>query len=259
MGNKNYMLTMKANGTNKFLITKFILDNDLHKWIVGKECGRNGYKHYQVRLRCPHEWEELRNFFGGEAHIEECSDTWDYEAKGGKYLSSEDWGLRRKQRFMPLRQVQNEALVCLESTNDREVMVWYDQEGNKGKSWLSNHLWETGQAYVVDSDKAETIKKDIASEYIEHGWRPIVIIDLPRTAKWTPDLYYAIERIKDGLLKDPRYNSKTVNIHGVKVMVMCNTPPKLDKLSADRWKMFGGDVSPQAPLHDGTSGASRFS
>lgn len=77
--------------------------------------------------------------------------------------------------------------------------------------------------------------QDIANDFICHGWRPIIAIDLPRTWKWTTDLYCAIERLKDGLLKDTRYNAKTIHIRGVKVLVTTNTFPKLDRLSEDRW------------------------
>ena len=109
----------------------------------------------------------------------------------------------------------------------------------------------------MDSDKGETIKKDVANEFINHGWRPYVIIDLPRTAKWTDELYYAIEKIKDGLLKDPRYQSKTVNIHGVKVMVMCNHEPNVSKLSADRWVLYRGQAAPEPHAMQNAAGLSR--
>ena len=259
MANKIYMITMPKNGRNKFLLKNLIEKNDLHKWAYGYEVGRSGYKHIQARIRCPFDFDYLQEYFGS-AHIEEASDEWDYETKSGTYFTSEDWGDRLKQRYLPLRKVQREAVAGLEATNDREVYVWYDKEGNAGKSWLCGHLWETGKAYVVDSDKGETIKKDVANEFINHGWRPYVIIDLPRTAKWTDELYYSIEKIKDGLLKDPRYQSKTVNIHGVKVMVMCNSMPKLDKLSDDRWVVFSGaGVPPNPPAMRTAGGLSRSS
>lgn len=116
------------------------------------------------------------------------------------------------------------------------MVVWYDPKGNAGKSWFLAHLWETGQAYVCQSqDTVKGMIQDIASDYMNHGWRPYIAIDLPRTWKWTDDLYCSIERIKDGLIKDCRYNAKTIHIRGVKVLVTTNVFPKLEKLSDDRW------------------------
>lgn len=81
---------------------------------------------------------------------------------------------------------------------------------------------------------AESMIKDVASK-MSKDRRPIVVIDVPRATKWNSQLYEAIEVIKDGLIDDPRYSSNALNIKGVKVLVMCNTKPKLDKLSEDRW------------------------
>ncbi|APG55809.1 rep protein [Macaca mulatta feces associated virus 5] len=122
--------------------------------------------------------------------------------------------------------------------------MWYDKVGNCGKSWFTGALWERGLAYVTAESKDDAVIKDIASDFLDHGYRPFVIIDLPRTAQWSNELYLAIERIKDGLIKDPRYNSRTVNIRGVKVLVCCNSLPKLDKLSKDRWVRLEADGTP---------------
>jgi len=65
--------------------------------------------------------------------------------------------------------------------------------------------------------------------------RRYVVIDIPRTWKWSKDLYCAIETIKDGLIVDPRYSARPINIRGVKVLVLSNDRPSLDKLSVDRW------------------------
>lgn len=143
-------------------------------------------------------------------------------------------------RFGEMRFVQKQALEALQATNDREVMVWYDKNGNVGKSWFTGALWERGLAYVVPPtvDTVKGMMQYVASSYIDQGWRPFVVIDIPRSWKWSEQLYTAIESIKDGLVYDTRYNSRMINIRGVKVLVMCNTLPKLDKLSQDRWRIY---------------------
>jgi len=234
------MLTIERKDTYKEgnLLFKFFRMNDIKKWVVGAEKGAGGYEHWQVRMQCRYNFEQLKALFP-RAHIEEASDTWEYEIKEGKYWTSWDRKENRQQRFGKYRYAQKRVYETLQDTNDREVVVWYDEEGKAGKSWFTRALWERGEAYFCAGyTSGGAIVQDIASEYIKHGWRPIVIIDIPRAGKWTPDLYEAIERIKDGLIKDTRYSASTVNISGVKVLVCTNTKPKLDKLSADRWRII---------------------
>lgn len=215
--------------------------NDCKKWVIGFEKGKGGYEHYQIRLQTSNKsFEDWMNLHIPQAHIEEANDTWGYERKEGRFISSDDRPCVLLQRFGPLTEVQREALRALESTNDREVMVWYDERGNVGKSWLCGALWERGLAYIVPPtvDTVKGMMQYVASCYSKGGYRPYVIVDIPRSWKWSDQLYCAIESIKDGLVYDTRYESSMTNIRGVKVMVLTNTKPKLDKLSADRWRFF---------------------
>ena len=71
-----------------------------------------------------------------------------------------------KQRFGKMRPNQIRALEALESTNDREVLVWYDEGGNVGKSWLTGALWERGLAYYVPTvDSVKAMVQWVASCY----------------------------------------------------------------------------------------------
>lgn len=236
-----YMLTGPRHNTaeefNRFY--RWIRKNDVHKWVMGAETGQNGYDHWQIRMQTRYTWDEMCEIWKG-FHVEEASDKWEYETKEGIYWTSEDHRENRQMRFGEMRFAQKQALEALRATNDREVMVWYDQTGNVGKSWFTGALWERGLAYVVPPtvDTVKGMMQYVASSYIDHGWRPFVVIDIPRSWKWSEQLYTAIESIKDGLVYDTRYNSRMINIRGVKVLVMCNTLPKLDKLSADRWVIY---------------------
>lgn len=218
---------------------------DIHKWVIGIEKGRDGLKHLQIRIRMRDGEDDkgrdafdVLKWYFPQGHFEPCSDTWNYERKDGHYWTSEDTIEVRKQRFGKPNKWQKLCIETLRKQNNRQIDVIYDPEGNKGKSWLTGHLFETGKAHVVQAQNtAKGLIQDCASEYIDNGYKPICIIDIPRTWKWTDDIYVAIERIKDGLIKDPRYGSRTINIHGVKVLVMCNAMPKVGKLSADRWRI----------------------
>lgn len=222
---------------------QFMFENDVHKWVIASETGNSGYEHWQVRFSIRNLTEDekkdhafLKANFGKSAHIELASDTWKYERKEGLYYTSWDTIEVLQQRYGTRTNWQERAYNVLQRTNDREIVVCYDESGNHGKSWFTGHLWEIGEAHIVQAqNNAKGLIQDCASEYLDNGWRPIVIIDIPRTWKWTDDLYVAIERIKDGLIKDARYGSRTINIHGVKVLVFCNQAPDKEKLSDDRW------------------------
>lgn len=166
----------------------------------------------------------------------EKSEKWtDYERKEGHFWTSEDTWDVSKQRFAPFRENQERLIQAVRRTNDREIVVWYNPSGNIGKSWLLGAMWERGIAHFVAGEQSiGRMIQDVAAEYINNGFRELVVLDIPRSWKWDDDLYTALERIKDGLIKDTRYSPHPINIRGVKVLVCCNTAPNVKKLSADR-------------------------
>lgn len=238
------MLTMPQRSNDPYESTSnnfarlklYVRAKDIHKWIIGKETGQGGYEHLQVRLRTNSTFDELKEWFP-DAHIEEASDTWEYERKEGRYITAEDTTDILKVRFGEPRDYQKEWLRCCEKQGDRGITVVYDRAGNAGKSWLCNYLFETGRGYYVSPHQKSAIGiiQDIAAGYRGEG---MAVIDIPRTWQWSDDLYTCIESIKDGLVKDPRYHPNNRNIRGVKLLIYTNTMPQLDKLSKDRWKII---------------------
>lgn len=263
------MITMPRNeNQNALKLIRYINTHDVKKWVIGAEVGRNGYQHWQCRIAVSDdhffEYEEVYDWIRQakkkvgtgwinvnipEAHVEECSDTWEYETKEGRYIASWDTPEVRQLRFGRMRWAQKQAIVELGWTDDREILVWVDKEGNKGKSWLVGHLYETGQAYYLPPTltSVQSMLQTMASlawEDRKQGRPPrkYVLIDIPRSWKWSKELYCAIETIKDGLILDPRYSARPINIRGVKVLVLCNTRPDLDHLSEDRWQFYNAPM-----------------
>lgn len=236
----SYITTRK---TTKREILHSLESVDSKKWTIGIEQGKRGYQHYQIRYEASGDkdeaWNRVKSFIP-TAHIELANDSeraWKYERKDGHYWCSWDTIEVRAQRYGQLRPFQKAVLKALRNQNDREILVWYDQEGKMGKSWLTGHLWENGQACVVPAtiNEPKAIIQYVASTYDKE---PIVIIDIPRAGKWNNALYEAIEVIKDGLVYDTRYSGRMKNIKGIKILVMTNSYPKVDKLSKDRWKVI---------------------
>lgn len=238
----NLMLTCKRTVWHKKQWRRLINENDVHKWVIGFETGKDGYRHLQCRLRLSMGEEEaflkVKEYLP-DAYIQKCSDKWQYERKSGRFLSSDDTPEIRAVRFGKLLPWQERYIKLVETQSDRGIDVVYNPIGGIGKSWLVNHLWETGKAHYIPpyASTIEKIVQTTASLYMKQGWRDYLIIDIPRAYKWSEQLYVAIESIKDGLVMDMRYEAQTINIRGVKIIVMCNVRPDEKKLSADRWRI----------------------
>lgn len=234
---------------NKQRVKALIDRYDCHKWAIGFEVGKGGYQHLQCRIRFSGdnsnkaEKERVFNQVKGylpTAHVEYCSDDWSYECKSGRFITSDEefpGSKVRSCRFGTMNRLQKQAVRALRGQNDREVMVWYDPRGNIGKSWLVRHLVETRQACYVPPT-IDTIKGIMQFTCSAWDGQGIIIIDIPRSFKWSEQLYVGLESIKDGFLYDTRYSAKMKDVWGVKLLVLCNVKPKLDKLSADRWAIY---------------------
>lgn len=233
----------------------FMIKYDVHKWIIAKETGNNGYKHWQVRLYTsipgfpPRKGESVQLNANGVrerslkehwpmAHIEESSGETMYERKEGEFYTSEDTLEILKTRFGELREWQKEAVEIIMGQNDREVDIFYDPDGKSGKSFLVNHLYETGKALYINPFNCNITKvqQDICSAFEKRRY-DIICIDIPRTQKWTADHYIVLEALKDGLVADPRYNYTNMNIRGAKIAVFCNTKPNQKNLTDDRMRV----------------------
>lgn len=233
-----YMFTIPKYRYTKRKVFKYINTHDIKKWVVGYEQGKTGYRHLQIRMETSDSFEDLKTLFP-LAHIEKANEKADffrYERKGGRYLSSEDTPDKMETRFRNLRNAQQAVINAVKTQSVREVDVWFDEQGNNGKSWLCNALYERGIAFYCPATlrSIDAMVKFVCSGYDNEE---MIVIDIPRAYKWTDADYIAIEQIKDGLIADDRYSAKIRNIRGVKVLVMCNSMPKVGKLSADRWRI----------------------
>lgn len=216
-----------------------IAHNDVKRWVIAKETGHGGYKHWQIRLETSNP-----DFFAYVkknvpcAHVEEANDAWTYERKEGRFWTSEDTTDILKVRFGEPNDRQRAIIRTARGQGDRQIDVWYDPAGNHGKTWLSIHLWERGMALVVP--RASCTAHDL-SAYVCSSYRgeEFIIIDIPRAGKVGTSLYEAMEEIKDGLVFDHRYQGRCRNIRGAKLIVFTNTKLDTEKLSKDRWRLHG--------------------
>lgn len=199
-----------------------------------------------------HFFEWVQNHIG-VAHVEKSNQEWnDYERKSGNFITSEDTNQIRQVRFGTLRPLQKKILKevnydqnnhrkpdgSIDRSGDRRISVFLDLNGNHGKSWLSMHLYERGNALVVPRASCTPEK---ASAYICSAYKgeEYIIFDIPRARKIDKELYEVLEEIKDGLVFDHRYVGRSRNVKGAKIIVFTNTPLDLKQLSHDRWCLHG--------------------
>lgn len=131
--------------------------------------GRNGYRHYQIRLvSSNHDFFEWCKNNCPTAHVEEATTKRDdYERKSGMFLSSYDTPEIRSVRFGSLNKFQEKVLRDLEAQNVRQIDVYYDKKGNLfGKSWFVNNMWEHGKAHYLAPflGSGKAIVQDIADK-----------------------------------------------------------------------------------------------
>lgn len=245
MSNTTYLITLPRNreSIEEVWLLNWMFKNDIHKWIIAKETGNDGYKHWQIRLRSRYDWNKMKEEFGEKAHIEEASDEWNYERKEGNFIKSDDNTNILGIRYGRLRDNQRRILDEADKTDDRGIVSVVDYNGASGKTWLAVKLHETGRGFYVPPtiSNSQGIIQYVASGY---NGEEYIVIDIPRSTKWTNQLYVAVETIKDGLVYDTRYHTTIRNIRGVKVIVFCNTKPNLSKLSKDRWRLLDANGEP---------------
>lgn len=125
---------------------------------------------------------------------------------------------------------QEELLKYLsDPVHPRQVLWYYDEVGNTGKSWMASYLSSTDGAFIVTNGKLA----DIAHAY---NYEKTVIIDLSRTqADKIDHIYSLMEAFKNGRIFSPKYESTSKTFNPCHVVVFANFIPDHSKLSQDRW------------------------
>lgn len=118
--------------------------------------------------------------------------------------------------------------------DDRHVRFIVDTEGNCGKSWFVKYYQRKypNDCQIIPNGKRD----DMALSYVP-GKR-VYFIDVPRLGMEFFQ-YPIVEMIKNGSVSSPKYESCLKETdEKAHVVVMCNEPPKMDALSADRYKIY---------------------
>jgi len=134
-----------------------------------------------------------------------------------------------------LRPWQEEMKRMLKEEPDNRTVHWFwCKLGASGKTAMQKSLAINENALIV-SGKGADIKYAIANRVNkEKKSLPIVCFNFPRSMEEFIS-YESIEQIKDGLFFSGKYESEQCIFDPPHVFCFANYPPKMEKLSSDRW------------------------
>jgi len=128
---------------------------------------------------------------------------------------------------------QENILQILESVPDRRKVLWFwEEHGNKGKSFLAKYIDWKYDAVIANGKQADIFNQ--YCDYLKKDQPKVAIIDIPRSHK-DYVCYSTLEKIKDGLAYSGKYEGGKLRITKHHLIVFANFEPDTSKLSQDRW------------------------
>lgn len=128
---------------------------------------------------------------------------------------------------------QLEILDIIKKKPDLRKIYWYwDKEGGIGKSLFAKHLVLKYNAMVIGG-----LKRDIlygVTSWLDENELKIVVLDIART-EMNNISYSSIERLKNGMFFNGKYESKMVTFNSPHIIIFSNYEPRYNELSRDRW------------------------
>ena len=121
------------------------------------------------------------------------------------------------------------------------IVNWYHEDvGNVGKSFMSHFLSVHHNAIRLNGCN----KKDDMLHILMSKMNPrikVVVFDVPRSTSLRDDLKYDIyevmEQLCDGHISSGKYESNSMPIQPVHIVVLSNSKPRSGSMSADRWNL----------------------
>lgn len=134
-----------------------------------------------------------------------------------------------------LRSWQKDCLETVTPTPcDRKVKWYWENVGNVGKSWMGRYLLLHHDALILGAMK----KLDLLHVIAKSIWgKKVVVFDLTRSNEEgaVKVIYEVIEQLKNGIIHSGKYDSQTVMVPFVHILVFANFEPDRATMSADRW------------------------
>ena len=192
------------------------------------------HAHYALQFKTDVTFSQLRDFFGdGDIQpIRDWQRALEYCKKNGNY--------KHLHERLPVQYSEPnpewydwQRKIIYDPQNNRQIHIVIDPHGGSGKTYVTGWLCSRHKAVYIDvGEKYE----DAMRQAYKHPakW---YIIDIPRASPKIKlaQLFAAIERIKDGFIRDGRYTEQRMIIDSPRVTVFINYVPDPNWLSDDRW------------------------
>ena len=180
----------------------------------------------------------------GESLIDLKSQYFDQFARYGQFLTQYkiEWDqrsimteLRDSTASEQLRSWQNDCLEIVTSTpSDRKVRWFWENVGNVGKSWMARYLTLHHDALILGAMKKLDLLHAIAKTI---QGKKVVVFDLTRSNEEgaVKVVYEVIEQLLNRVIHSGKYDSQTIFIQKVHIIVFANFEPDRAAMSHDRW------------------------
>jgi len=233
-------------------LKKISLDGGVEKMIVGKEvCETSQREHYQGFI----EFKKRQRVIGSKivgsinqvhwtrmSKNATVSQNYDYCTKEGCVVVNKGFHLEvpKVTRNM-LNDKQKKIYDMFNNvtpTQNRIINYLYDKKGGFGKTLISLCFHDANPSdTLVVSGNPRDIYCGLKGHFEKYNSYPKYIIqDQPRGKRGFNGI--ALEKIKDGLIFSSKYESSSIRLPSVHVIVFSNFPPDTDRLSSDRWNII---------------------
>ncbi len=171
----------------------------------------------------------------GDTRVEGPWGTESYLGRQGKYdeREAENLGVMCKESMSSWMVWVSE--VCKERADKRTIHWIWSEKGGIGKTSLAKYLCFYEKALYIGQSSSRHVKSAIFKE------KPrVIVLGLPRDTVPERVCYKTLEEAKDGLF----FSSFGTEGTGMCLMacphifVLANTPPCVEKMSADRWNII---------------------
>jgi len=121
--------------------------------------------------------------------------------------------------------------------DDRTINWYWEEQGCTGKTTFAKWIFINYEDVVVLSGKGSDMKNGVVMyEKLNHKLPKVVIINVPRC---NIDFlsYTGIEEVKDMFFFSGKYEGGMVCGENPHMLIFANQPPRVDKISFDRWNI----------------------
>lgn len=134
---------------------------------------------------------------------------------------------------------QQQIIDIIEGPIDRRKIHWiWEQDGNRGKSFLADYIALKYDSIIVDGCRTNTFHQVLKT--FEEGKRPnSVILDIPKASEQEHPINYGLlEKLKGKIIFSGKYEGGRIIIPPWHLLVFANQPPNFKKMGVDRFNVI---------------------